>query len=327
MANSNGSVPVRPDDKGWIEVRDARDPGWTWIDNELIDRFGPELGPGGIAIYLALARLANNETQECWPSVETLGQMVGIASRVTVRKHLRKLQHLKLVQVEQRHDLGDLTHIYTLLKLPEPATEGGGQILTTSRPGGQKLTTNKTHISTCIQANQESFLPNKPDKPDRLDSLNKPDKQLNQLNLTRGEGVVGEGGDQVLDGKTGQGEGDRENGKTQPFDAFLAWADAMGVDPEKVPRSRKSRECKGGKELIEAGWSLQEVRDCIAFMRTEDFWWDNPNLSLTNVVQIIPHWDARGRPQRSVRDMDKGLRSLMRARQAAGVTAEPTVWR
>lgn len=37
-------------------IQDDRRTNWFWIDNEVIDRFGPQIGANAIAVYAALGR-------------------------------------------------------------------------------------------------------------------------------------------------------------------------------------------------------------------------------------------------------------------------------
>jgi DNA-binding MarR family transcriptional regulator len=60
-------------------VRDTRQPGHFWADNELIDVYGPQLGAHGIAVYMALARKAINGTGECRISMRSIAGQIGIS--------------------------------------------------------------------------------------------------------------------------------------------------------------------------------------------------------------------------------------------------------
>jgi len=103
-------------DNDVIEIRDTRDGGWFWADNELIDKYGETIGAHGIAVYVTLARHANNN--KCWPSIGTIGKKIG-ASRPTVKKALDALQAVGLITVlRRRTDCGDSdTNLYTLERI------------------------------------------------------------------------------------------------------------------------------------------------------------------------------------------------------------------
>ena len=108
-----------PGEGGHMQVRDQRGGNWFWMHNEILDRYGAELGPIGIAVYAALARHANNGTGECYPSRKALAKAIG-ASVPSVDRALARLRDLGLVSWEQRRTVdGDLTsNAYTLLPLP-----------------------------------------------------------------------------------------------------------------------------------------------------------------------------------------------------------------
>lgn len=126
-------------------ITDERRPSWCWIDNDVIDTYGPVIGPNAIAVYLVLARHANNDTRQAWPSFATIARMAGI-SRPTAIKAIGRLVDAGLIAVAKRGSgYGDWdSNAYTLLpvapqnvllggknSLPpsktDPETEGGGK--------------------------------------------------------------------------------------------------------------------------------------------------------------------------------------------------------
>src|SRR3954469_1046811 len=98
-------------------VRDRRRKGFFTIDNELLDHYGAQLKAHGLAVYMALARFANQEGT-CWPSLATIAKRTGM-SRMQVIRELAKLQALGLIASE--HQWGSKgehrANIYTLLNL------------------------------------------------------------------------------------------------------------------------------------------------------------------------------------------------------------------
>ena len=98
------------------EIRDQRRPGWLWLRNEIIDQYGAELGAIGIAVYVALCKHADNDTQECYPSHAAIGKAIGL-SAPTVSKALARLCELNLITVEHRYDDAgrQTSNLYTLL--------------------------------------------------------------------------------------------------------------------------------------------------------------------------------------------------------------------
>lgn len=81
-----------------MKIEDNREGGFFWADNEIIDKYGAELGPFGIAVYMALSRHANRN--RCFPSFGGIAKRIG-ASRPTVVKAIKKLEELGLISVER----------------------------------------------------------------------------------------------------------------------------------------------------------------------------------------------------------------------------------
>lgn len=101
------------------EVRDIRERGWLWIDNSVLERYGAELGPYGIAVYVTLAYRANGHTQKCWPGRADIARLIGISAK-QVSREVAKLEQLGLIGVERRWKPGDQdqdTNVYTLLSV------------------------------------------------------------------------------------------------------------------------------------------------------------------------------------------------------------------
>jgi DNA-binding MarR family transcriptional regulator len=121
-----------------LAVRDRRQPGWLWVHNEVIDRYGQELGPIAIAVYVALTRYASNDTQQCWPTHKTLAEKAGI-SVSSVKRAISKLVALKLVHVERRFtEQGDPTsNRYTLLRIGPTQSARSPAEAAESRPSVQ----------------------------------------------------------------------------------------------------------------------------------------------------------------------------------------------
>lgn len=63
-------------------------------------------------VYLTLARFANNETQECFPSIEKICEVSGLTNR-TVTKSLRKLEKYNYIEI--RRSTGNV-NTYVLLE-------------------------------------------------------------------------------------------------------------------------------------------------------------------------------------------------------------------
>ena len=100
----NTYVPRRP------SLRKTR----AVIDNEFIDSgYGSCLGPKITAVYLALTRHANYQTQECFPSAETLSKEAGIKNRNSIFFALKALEAYQIISV--KHSKGKYPNRYTML--------------------------------------------------------------------------------------------------------------------------------------------------------------------------------------------------------------------
>ena len=57
------------------------------------------LSAGELAVYSFLRRCENYRTHQCWPSIKTIGEAVGMSEN-TVRKYLRRLEERGLITTE-----------------------------------------------------------------------------------------------------------------------------------------------------------------------------------------------------------------------------------
>ena len=72
-----------------------------FLPNEL---FQLGLDYGELAVYSFLKRCENRKTHQCWPSIKTIGQAVGMSEN-TVRKYIRRLEErLKKLSAEEKKD-------------------------------------------------------------------------------------------------------------------------------------------------------------------------------------------------------------------------------
>lgn len=80
-------------------MRDKREKGWFWVENELIDN--ENLEPMERLLYMVLARHADNETSESFPSIETLCKKTGVKDKRTVVKYIKNLESMNLIEVKR----------------------------------------------------------------------------------------------------------------------------------------------------------------------------------------------------------------------------------
>lgn len=83
-----------------FNVRDRRKKGWFYLDNEYLNGYAKTFGAVGTAIYVSLCRHADNETQECFPSMELISEELNI-SRNTVAKYIKMFTDYHLIATER----------------------------------------------------------------------------------------------------------------------------------------------------------------------------------------------------------------------------------
>ena len=57
------------------------------------------LSAGELSVYSFLKRCENRKTHQCWPSIRTIGEAVGMSEN-TVRKYIRQLEERGLITTE-----------------------------------------------------------------------------------------------------------------------------------------------------------------------------------------------------------------------------------
>ncbi len=101
---------------------DARIQGRFWIEDAVIDRYGPHIGAIGVAVYAYLARRADRQGV-CFPSYQTVAQQLNL-SRRTVITYVRLLeQHGLLVAATRGAPKGRRANAYRLVSM-SPAENG-----------------------------------------------------------------------------------------------------------------------------------------------------------------------------------------------------------
>ena len=57
------------------------------------------LSAGELSVYSFLKRCENHKTHQCWPSIKTIGEAVGMSEN-TVRKYIRQLEERGLITTQ-----------------------------------------------------------------------------------------------------------------------------------------------------------------------------------------------------------------------------------
>jgi len=99
-------------------LKDGRRTYTFYLDDEVIDTFGPKIGAYGVAVYALLARHAKHS--QCFPSYTRIQKQLGL-SRQTVWRTIDCLVREGLIHREQRNSQqGDLdSNLYTLSDLSQ----------------------------------------------------------------------------------------------------------------------------------------------------------------------------------------------------------------
>lgn len=103
-----------------IEIRDCRQQEWFWIDNKFVDEYAKVLGPTATMVYLTLSRHADNGTQKCFPSMETIAEKIGLKDRHAVSRAVKKLQDHRIIDIEETVNPTNghrRNNVYTLLAI------------------------------------------------------------------------------------------------------------------------------------------------------------------------------------------------------------------
>ena len=84
------------------------------------------LSAGELSVYSFLKRCENRKTHQCWPSIRTIGEAVGMSEN-TVRKYIRRLEGRGLITTEP-------TEVIT-----KASGRRNGNLLFTLRPIGEVI--------------------------------------------------------------------------------------------------------------------------------------------------------------------------------------------
>ena len=95
------------------QIIDERRTNWFWIDNEVVDRFGPQIGAYGLAVYAALARFADGHTRIAFPAIPTIATQLSV-HRSTVVAAIKNLENTDPPLITVAAGGGRTANTYTL---------------------------------------------------------------------------------------------------------------------------------------------------------------------------------------------------------------------
>ncbi len=162
-------------------MRDRRAKNWFWMERAVVKHHGAALGTVGMSVYAVLAMMADEETQSCYPSYQTIADYLGV-SRNTAIKGIKMLVEAELIVVTRRPLTADgdaTSNVYTLVSPPEPGSASfapGSASFAPPHPNGAP------RGSAGFALNKESGLN---ENQERQDSLTKKQRRAAQVALSR----------------------------------------------------------------------------------------------------------------------------------------------
>ena len=100
---------VKNADQEKIEIKDWRGHHITTIDDEFIDKFARVVGVTATCVYMVLCRHSGVE-RISWPSLELIGDKLGIAKR-TVLRAVSILEDHRIIKVDRPKGSHNIYHL------------------------------------------------------------------------------------------------------------------------------------------------------------------------------------------------------------------------
>ncbi len=137
-----------------FKVRDKRNKGWFFVDNEYLNGYGKVLGGLGIAIYVDLCRHADSD-QKCFPSQKLIAKELKMGER-TVRKYIKLFERYHIIEItKERSNKGKwLNNTYWLLDKTEWIKPKA--TITSGLTKGNRMPTQR-HLTTQPEADDNSL--------------------------------------------------------------------------------------------------------------------------------------------------------------------------
>jgi transposase-like protein len=96
-----------------IKLEDGTYVSFFWIESAVVEHLY-KASPAAWVVYLVICKYARNTTQESYPSIQTMADLIGCSPN-TVRKGVRELEQSKLISVRQTGKPGREHNVYRLL--------------------------------------------------------------------------------------------------------------------------------------------------------------------------------------------------------------------
>ena len=156
-----------------MEGKDARQKGWFWLENNLIDR--EDIEAYEKLLYMALARYADSKGK-CFPGLERLMKVSGIGSRKTLTKYLRSLEAKGLVEIKKTSGKGNVYFLKNVSNKPGAEMHVGAKmtrVKSTPTPGAEM------HVHQVQKCTPKETQLRKPNKEDVVNNINTARKENN----------------------------------------------------------------------------------------------------------------------------------------------------
>lgn len=144
-------------------VRDTRQPGHCWADNEVLDVYGRLIGSDGVAVYMVLARHATNGTGRCRVSLRRIAETVDL-SVGGVFNAMERLTQFRLVLKENDGDCRTPA-TYVLGDVKQLVSTGDPQLqLPCTVPSVHTVNTSVHMVNSSVHPMNAAFTPRTPNK-------------------------------------------------------------------------------------------------------------------------------------------------------------------
>lgn len=161
-----------------FEVRDMRNGEWYWVQKEVLA--SKKINASDKLVYSALAYYSNQKSQSCYPSYDTLAELINI-SRRTVYSSISKLRRFKFIAVVK--DEGKVNH-YELLKI----THANSAPVITPVQNSTDTRANQHRVPVQNSTTNNNYINNN-NKQEEEEEVLIPSKTTNPLRLSRGQVV------------------------------------------------------------------------------------------------------------------------------------------
>lgn len=225
----------------------------------IIDSLAGELGLMTAAVYGIVWRYCQMQDRVCHASLETISAKLGISYRSTIR-HLKLLCDAGYIE-DLTPGLRNRPHTYRDTGKAKITGVIEAHVTESHTADGPHVT--ESHTNHVTESQSESC-----DRESHEDTYKKQEDTDESVSLT-------------------------------PYMLFELWCRAQGYESDKITKTIKAKECRYAKELLKAGWLLDDIIGCLADMKADRFWSDK-QISLASVAKEINEWRRKKSTKRSI---------------------------